>query len=437
MFELRQHQSHARNFVAASGSSLQLGKQGRKPAQTVQRHLKCEALSLAPNSSQGRIEGEFRFVHFFRFVRNLSVPQDRGGRNYRLHKCADPSMVGARRPHLQAVRDVELGFQPQRRSLASHVAVLHDDDAVTERLGLVKKMRCDNGHPARTALLKQLPELPSRQDVHPGGMFVQDQKGWVSDEGHGEAKFSLLASAEVLCQFVMLFSRQAYLVEQAVGVLLDTSLSLPPFLPHALDAGHETHVLFAGQILVDDVVRLRNEPCPVPQLINVSCDVHVIHGSRPRARGGQPHQHADKGRFACPIMAKKAHNLTVRGIESNAVIGCERLRLGGPAQTALWPWCRRSHIDLCQALHLQCRTGRFLIIRGPPASGRTIVSLRRSVRGCPSAMCHLHERIVPRASHPKLGRYDLVQVPGQDAVECDVYNEHNNATADRETACCQ
>src|SRR5947208_8669958 len=96
------------------------------------------------------------------------------------------------------VRDVDGFHQLPRRAQRYHPTVIDDCDAIAKTLCFFHVVRRQHDRPALVLKLRdQVPELPARLRIEPGGGLVQKEEMRVPDESAGHSQTLLLSAGEI------------------------------------------------------------------------------------------------------------------------------------------------------------------------------------------------------------------------------------------------
>src|SRR5437868_14886348 len=96
------------------------------------------------------------------------------------------------------VRDVDGLHQLSRRAQRYHPTVIDDCDAIAQALGFFHVVGRQHDRPALVLKLRdQIPELPARLRIEPGGGFVEEEELWVADESASNSQTLLLPPREI------------------------------------------------------------------------------------------------------------------------------------------------------------------------------------------------------------------------------------------------
>jgi hypothetical protein len=254
-------------------------------------------------------------------------PLGRGGDAARVVVDVDLTDVG---PH-QLSRGVDLGaaadgddeaglaglvLQLQRGALGDDPAVVDDDDAVGQLVGLVEVLGGEEqGRPVAHEVAQHTPELDPAARVEAGRRLVEEEHRRGGDEAGGEVEPAPHAARVVLDDLVAGLGQREPL-EQLFGRALHERALQP------VQVADEAQVLAPGEQFVDRG-RLGRQAHPVPHGIRVLGDVEA--GDVCRAAGGnrQRGHHAHGRRLARAIRAEHGENRARRHGEAHAVDGGE------------------------------------------------------------------------------------------------------------------
>ena len=247
-----------------------------------------------------------------------------------LHVARDGAQALGRRRELGRVGDLEVDQVAGHLRLevvggvaGDDLAVVDDDDAVAQMVGLVEVVRGEeDGGAAPVAQVGDVgPQVRAGLRVQPGGRLVEEHQARLVDEAHGDVEPSPLPAGH----------RLRLPVPQAVQLQLVEQLLAPP---PSVDRGHPVehpvvHHLVAGPRGAAGGTALRHVADAPAHLLRLAD--HVVAGHRRGARGRpqQGREHPQRRGLAGAVRAEEADHLALGHVEVDAVDGAD-LRLRPP-----------------------------------------------------------------------------------------------------------
>ena len=219
--------------------------------------------------------------------------------------------VGAE-AHLEHLAAGVLADEGGRGALGHDLALVDDDEAVAQLLGLIHVVRGeDEGRAALLEAEQAVPQDVARLRVEPGGRLVEQQDAGVVDEAARDREAALHAAGELVDLALGLVS-QLREVEQLVG-LLRADLA-----GQAEVAAVDVEVL-AGVELTVEVVLLRHDPQAGADLGPMVVGIEAEDAQTPARAGRDGADHLHRRGLARAVRAEQAERLPRRDLERQAV----------------------------------------------------------------------------------------------------------------------
>ena len=194
-------------------------------------------------------------------------------------------------------------------ALRQDAAVVDDDDAVGEVLGLVEVVGREQDRGAQRAqALDELPGPASGRGVEARGGLVEEEQLGVADDAEGEVEPPALPAGEGPHPGVGL------LVQPGEGEHLGDGARV------RVVAGVQAHQLARGEGVLEARL-LEHDPDSLPEGPAAGLRVEPEHLDRARVRGPVALEHLDRGGLPGAVGAEQGHDLTLVDREVEAVDG--------------------------------------------------------------------------------------------------------------------
>ena len=209
-------------------------------------------------------------------------------------------------------RPAHLALQLAGRAARDDLAVVHDDDAVGQLVGLLEVLRGEEH--GRAVLHEVADDRPHRQAaarVQARGGLVEDEQARPADEGAGEVEASAHAARVGLGDTVAGVD-QVELLEQLAGASARFARG------QLVEPTEEPEVLAPGEVLVHGRV-LAGEADDAAQLLGLLDRVEAGHRGVTRVRAQQRGDDAHGGGLAGAVRAEQAQHAALRDGQVKAV----------------------------------------------------------------------------------------------------------------------
>ena len=198
------------------------------------------------------------------------------------------------------------------RSLGHDFAAVHDDQPITELLGLIHVMgREDECRPALLQLVQPVPEHVTSLGIEAGGRLVEQHQFGLADERPGNAHAPLLAAGEWVDGVVLAFGQLDEL-EQLCG-------PCPRHVPRDVEVPGVDYEVLENRQFVVELVHLRDDPDAGPDGSAVGCGTQTE--DLEPATGGRGHasDHAHARCLAGSVRAEEPECFALLDVEIDLV----------------------------------------------------------------------------------------------------------------------
>src|SRR5579862_3655094 len=263
------------------------------------------------NSLAGKFTQQSRYGPVQLHHVKLDIPVFRVQIAHALDFAKRGGIQGLSRRKLDHVLDADRRNQLTRRSESDDLTVIHNRDAVAEPLRFIHVVcRQDDGSPVELELIDQIPKLPPRLRIQPGGGLVEKQEIGVANQRAGEREALLLPPGKASDTGVALF------FELHQG---DNFRHRRPLAEKASKQPQRfKHREFFGELRI-----LKLDPQPLPQFTVIGSPTQSQNLNFPGIGFRQSFADFDTGRLASAVRSQQPKTFALADLEIKSVDGLD------------------------------------------------------------------------------------------------------------------